>query len=817
MKLSLKWVEEFTTVDLNRDELVRRIGSQLGAVEEVEDWGSYYDNSIVVAEITKAEDHPDADKLGVYEVNTGDGKVTVCAGDKTLNEGDKVGYIPPGTAVPSSVKDGEPFVIEERELRGVMSQGMMGSAKELLMSDDHEGVLKLDTDEAPGASLSKVYDLDDLIIDIENKMFTHRPDLFGILGLARELAGIQGQAFKAPEWYVEEATLPKPSADLPLEVKIEVPELCPRFTAITFTDIEIKPSPIKVQSYLTRVGLRPINNVVDTTNFGMYLTGQPTHAFDYDKVVERSKDGAAIVVRKPNNGETIELLDGRKIEPHSDAAMVATDKELISVGGSIGGADTEVDIDTKNIVLEAASWDLYSIRRTSFAHGIFTDAVTRFSKGQSPRQAVMALSMMSDMLVENAGAKVASELIDEFPKHAKTADISFTDKFINTRLGSSFSPVEIATILNNVELSSAVEGDTVTTTVPFWRTDLTIAEDLLEEVGRLHGYDNLPIEVPPRLSKPNLRTYNLRLKGEIREILAAAGARDILTYNFVSSDLFKKAGYPQELVDTAYRIRNSLSPELEYMRISILPSIIDKVNPNIRSGHDTFTLFEINKSHNQQQLDEEKLPVEHMSLGLAVASAQDQKGSPYYQAKAYIDHLCLELGLSVTYRPESDGDRSTPLGHSVASLFSTNRQAAVEIEGNFAGFVGEFSVATKSRFKLPAYSAGFELNIDHLTRKQQDYRPISRYPSTTQDVTLETPDSVDFADLATLVSRSLENAEYEALVQALDIYRPDENSPRRITFRVIFRSAERTLKTTEINQAIDALASRVGEIGITRI
>ena len=292
---------------------------------------------------------------------------------------------------------------------------------------------------------------------------------------------------------------------------------------------------------------------------------------------------------------------------------------------------------------------------------------------------------MSDLLSEHAGAKQASPLIDVYPTVSEEETITVGHRFVNDRLGSEFTDENVAQILNNVEISSQVTTDGVVATVPFWRTDLEYREDLVEEIGRLHGYDNLPIEVPSRLSKPNFRTDNLRLKGRMRQILSAAGAHDIVTYNFVSSDLFAKAGYSQNLIDTAYRIRNSISPELEYMRISLLPSLADKVNANIRSGHSSFALYEINKSHNKEQVDE-GLPIENMSLAMVVSSDREQTGSPYYQAKAYLDHLVGKLGLSVTYRTEGDGDLSTPLGRSVKSLFANERMAAVEINGRFAGF-----------------------------------------------------------------------------------------------------------------------------------
>ena len=817
MKISLKWVEQFTSIDIKKDELIRRIGSQLGAIESIEEWGDYYEPEIIVAEIVNADDHPNADKLGVYELKVaGDKVVTVCAGDKTLNHGDKVGYIPPGFKVPASIRDGQPFTIEERELRGVKSQGMMGSGAELLINENHQKVLKLDTDAAIGTPLIEAYDLDDTIVDVENKMFTHRPDLFGILGVARELAGIQGVQFSSPEWYREQVDFPDATAELKLDVDVKIPELCPRFSAITIANVKIHDSPLIMQSYLMRVGLRPINNVVDITNYGMYLTSQPTHAFDYDKVAKKSKAGASIVVRAPKAEEELSLLDGRTIQPQDGTAMVATDQELISVGGSMGGADTEVDENTTNIILEAASWDLYSIRRTSFAHGLFTDAVTRFNKGQSPRQTVTVLRMLLDLFHDNTDGQLASGHIDEFPIPDEPRLIEVDTDFINIRLGSSFEAHEIAGLLGNVELATEVVEQTIKVTVPFWRMDLEYREDIVEEVGRLYGYDNLPVKVPQRRSEPNLRSEELQRKQLVRNILSSAGARDLLTYSFVPEDLLTKAGYDDALISNAYRIRNSLSPELEFMRLSLLPSIADKVNANIRYGHGSFALYEINKSHNKQEI-EDGLPVEQTSLALVVASDHEQNGSPYYQAKAYLDYLSAKLGLEVRYRRGSDGDLSTPLGHSVKSMFSENRVAAVEVDDKFIGFIGEFSASAKNKFKLPAYSAGFEVDFNALTPHPKQYMQLSKFPNTTQDITLETPNEVDYADLKHLVEKTLTSDQYRLSMEPVGIYRPEPSARRRITFRLQFEPHERTLKTAEINQAIASLADKANDMGIIQI
>jgi phenylalanyl-tRNA synthetase beta chain len=308
-----------------------------------------------------------------------------------------------------------------------MSNGMLASPKELAISDNHEGILEIDEDIAPGTSFVDAFDLrDDFVLDIENKMFTHRPDCFGWLGVAREVAGIQGKAFTSPEWYDEtalEGTATTKEDTLPLVLTNEISELVPRFIAITLQNITVGSSPLWLQLRLARHGVRPINNVVDITNYLMLETGQPLHAYDYDKV--RAQDAnakhATIGARYPNQNETLALLNGKTVTPHETAIIISSVDRAIGLGGVMGGADSEVTENTTNIILECASFDMYAIRRTAMEHGIFTDAVTRFTKGQSPLQNGAVAKRAVTMLEALAGAQVVRVYADNHVAHTTSS------------------------------------------------------------------------------------------------------------------------------------------------------------------------------------------------------------------------------------------------------------------------------------------------------------------------------------------------------------------------------------------------------------
>lgn len=833
MKVSLNWVKQFTEVNISVDELVTKIGAQLGAVEEVTDLGKKY-QGVLVAKVVSCQKHDNADKLNVCLLDDGgkaegvtrnkEGHVQVVCGAPNVRAGLTVAWLPPGVTVPSTY-DKDPFVLEAREIRGTLSNGMLASAKELALSDKHDGIAELDTPAAPGTSFAEAYELDDHIIEIENKMFTHRPDCFGILGVAREIAGIQNIPFKSPDWYAHSLDRIKPGTKtLPLEVRNEAGSLVPRFMAIAMADVQMDPSPLIIQTYLSRVGLKPINNIVDVTNYLMVLTGQPLHAYDYDKVVAKSGPIPTLIARQAR-GEKITLLNGKEPTIKAPTVVIATDKQVIGVGGVMGGADTEVDESTKNIILECANFDMYAIRRTAMKYGLFTDAVTRFNKGQSPLQNDIVLEEAVTTVAYVASGSTASQVFDIKSQQPKPAPVRVASDFINVRLGLQLPAEDMARLLENVELGVEVRGDELSVTPAYWRTDIEIAEDIVEEVGRLYGYDRLPLELPARSIKPATRDVLFDLKSRIRQSLATAGGNELLTYSFVHGDLLTKAGQDKE---QAFQLSNALSPDLQYFRLSLTPSLLDKVHPNIKAGYGQFALFEIGKSHIKGQQDrvEEQVPLELNALSLVFAAdpkiAATKKGAAFYQAKQYLTVLLKNLGVTdIRIEPISDelSDRSV-IG-TVSAPYNPARSAVIKNhKGHAMGVVGEFKPSVSKAFKLPTYAAGFEVGLHALqAHTQTSYRPLSKFPSIQQDISLRVSADTDYARLhGELLAglAELTDSSLQATLEPLDIYQKDGD--KHITFRLIAAHYQKTLKSTEINQLLDRLAERAKQtLGAERL
>jgi len=826
MKISVNWIKQFVDFDLPpTDELVQRIGAQLGGVEEVEDIGAKY-QGIVVAKVVSCRKHENSDHLSICLVDDGgvvkdvarneQGLVQVVCGAPNVREGLTVAWLPPGATVPETVGK-DPFVLSAREFRGELSNGMLASMKELALGDNHDGILEIDKAVAPGTPFVEVYKLDDTVVTIENKMFTHRPDCFGVLGVAREIAGILGQPFHSPEWYQPQAVLPAKQTNLPLRVSNELPELVPRFSAVTLSDVTVGPSPIWLQVALAKLGQKSISNLVDLTNFYMLVTGQPLHAYDYDKVQALTAgEGAEITVRHPRPGEKIALLNGKTIEPRPEAIMIASGDALIGVGGVMGGSDTEVSAETKNIIVEAASFDMYSIRRTSMAHGLFTDAVTRFNKGQSPLQTVAVLAKVVEDVQQMASAKVASDLIDVSEVSDRLwvhPPVPVTTEFINTRLGFQLTADEMKNLLENVECQVQVAGQNLTVTAPFWRTDIETREDIVEEVGRLYGFDKLPVELPQRSIVPAAKDALLEHKKRVREVLSQAGANEVLTYSFVHGDLLQKVGQNPE---QAFQISNALSPDLQYYRLSLTPSLLDKVQANLKAGYHEFALFELGKSHNKEQTDDEGLPVEFEMLELVYARSDklQKPGAAFYEARRFLRRLANQFGIELEYRPIAQEE-----DYQVAKPYDHTRSAQVFVKGtNLAlGMVGEYKANVLRAFKLPKHTAGFGIGLAQLMQAAKEhetipwYSPLSRFPSVTQDITFKLAADQLWQPFYSFLREQVDTAkpaQSTARISPMDIYQSNEDTAhKQFSFRISIAHFEKTMTDTEVNKLLEVVAT----------
>ena len=828
MIISVNWLKQYTEIDLPINELATLIGARLVEIEEVIDLGAKY-KGVVVARVVTCEKLEGSDHLNVTMLDDGGmtenverngaGNVQVVCGAPNVKAGMLVAWLPPNTTVPETYGTAEPFVLSARPLRGVISNGMIASPRELALFEDHSGILEVDKDVVPGTSFAEAYELDDYLLDIENKSLTHRPDAFGIIGFAREVAAIQGKAFHTPEWLTNQrpGVSAEPGNIAVPQIVIDDPELAARYQAIVLQDADGKVmSPLQLQTYLARVGVRPISAVVDVTNYLMMLTGQPLHAFDYDKVVAIAGGKAEIHVRAGHENETLRLLDGRTITVTPDDIVIAAGETAVALAGAMGGADTEIDENTKNILLESATFNLYNLRATQMRHGIFSEAITRFTKGQPAELTAPVLASAANLLQEHAGAKTVTAIAEAYPGKRVAEYIEVSGVKINGILGTSLRATDMAVLLKNAEFEVITDGDNLRVTAPYWRSDIHIDEDVAEEVGRLSGFDSIAPLLPPRDFTAVGPSEFDQLRSMLRQILVKAGSNEVFTYSFVHGDLLEKAG---QTTENSYKIVNSISPNLQYYRQSITPSLLNLIHPNSKQDYDTFALFELNKVHPKSVgLTDEKVPEELDHLALVLTAKQLPGGAAFYEAKHMLDFLAASLGVTFSYAPLEQTSTAA------AQPFEPKRSAKVMgPDGEVLGVVGEYKKSVSRVFKLPDQVAGFEMDTRKLFALVQStplsYRPPSRYPSTERDVCFQVASGTPYGELEKLAVEYLASTDLETSVTPVDIYQAEANSDKKnLTVKIKLTSHDRTLTGEDANQVVDGLTDKVASaLGATVI
>jgi len=820
MKLPIKSIKEFGKCTLSTEEIVNIISTKIGEVEEVTDFSKIYEG-IVIAQITKKEDHPNADKLGVYTINISEEKeIQVVAGDKSLNVGDKVAYITVGHIVPYSYATSQPVKIKAVNMRGITSNGMLCSQKELNIGPDDTHVLVLEKDAPVGVPFAQYYQFDDVVVGIENKALTNRGDLFGILGLAREISAAQNIPFKSPEWYLKTTSDIDVTETLPIKVDNQMQNLCPRYTCIAIKDVQIKESPVWMKSVLLKSGIKPINNVVDITNYLSVITAQPLHAFDYDKLVENdlTRDGTAhITIRLSKNGERIHTLEGNIVELSEDNLVIADSTNPIAIAGVIGGIDTQIDKNTKNIIIESANFNKYSIRKTSMELGIFTEAVTRFTRGQAPQLCLPILLKATELVQELANGDIASNVIDIYPQPAKPKKLSLSVSKLNSHLGIELSKENIKNILSNIEYEIISEdAEYITIQPPVFRTDISIPEDIYEDVGRIYGYENILPKLPTREINAVELNEKIALKEKIRNILTYSGCNELDTYSFTSKETLLGA---KQDPNFAYHIKNTLSPELEFMRISILTSLLQKAKENIQKNISPLCIYEFNIPHQKGYMDNFQLPKEDWHLSMVFSSKEKIiDGSPYYQIKRYTEKIFNSVGVGdISYNLVSlSSQMDLPIWiKCIMPTFNPNQSALIKYHTDgtesIIGIAGDIDYEVKNNFKLPDFTAALEINLEELIKiiKPKTISVFdSKFPSISQDICFTVPSSTKYCDIENSVLQIINTRDRVATIECIDIYQKSEHS-KNVTLRITIEHQNKTLSDKEFGKIKEKIEERI--------
>lgn len=823
MKVPVKTLQQFANIQKTPEEIVKALQEHIGEVESFHNLEEDYTN-IVIAEIKKKEDHPDADKLGVYQISIGEGEnIQVLAGDKTLEIGEKVAYLKPGAVVPYTIYTEEkPFVIQTIKMRGLESNGMMGSEKELNLGSNHTHVMRLPKNAPVGKSFAKYYELDDTIIEIENKALTNRGDLFGIIGIARELSVVFGLPFKSPDWYFDKLNDLQPrNSCLPIEIINDAEILCNRYTAIIMENTCIEESPVWLKSALTKFGYKTINNIVDITNYISHITGQPLHAFDYDKLVKNDPNSggtAHINIRMAKEGENILGLDNKVHTLNDRILVIADNTNPIAIAGIIGGKETEVDENTKRIVLECANFDKTNIRRTSMALGISTEAATKFKHALDTELCIPILKYTANIIEEISQGVIASSITDIYIQPTEVKNITIDIKKLNNHLGTNLEEKVVEEILTNLEYKVLEKKDGyIIVNPPSWRKDINIKEDIHEDIGRIYGYNNIERILPKRDVKPTKNDNIFQTKKEIRDILSNNGANETDSYSFLDSNILVKANLNPDL---AYRIKNAQAPELSLMRTSLIPSLLIKMQENIQRGFEKFILYEFNIPHIKDDLENDNLPKEawHLSLVLTNQAEKQNTGSSYFLAKHYLEKILGKLFVKdIRYELIADYSQKELEKDIMNSIymFNPNTSALILHQDEIIGVVGELESKVKENFKLPIYTAALDLNINKLVlieKAKNKYIEMPKYPESSLDITIKVAIEIQYQLLEDTIMQTINSNDLWGNTECLDIYQGKEDTEKKITLRLHIRNFEKTLTPSDNKNILEKVTKKLEQV-----
>mgnify|MGYP000682409253 FL=1 len=802
MKASLQWMNEYVPLDLNRpaQELADELTQAGIPVEEVlsMDPGlkKIYTGKIV--EITK---HPDADKLQVCQVQclSEDGE-EITKQIVTAATNVAVGQIVPVAYHKSRLADGTE--IKKGKLRGVVSEGMFcsvaefGISSDLVRPEEAQGIYIFPEGTPIGLDIKEALMLDDTVYEFE--LTANRADCFSMVGLSREFGIMTNQKALFPVIMVNENG---ESIDGKASVAIEAHDLCTRFTSRLVTNVTIEPSPLWMQNRLRNSGIRPINNVVDVTNYVMLELGQPMHAYDYDCVADHT-----LIARRAKAGETLTTLDGNERELNESMLIIADTKGPIGVAGVMGGLTSEVTDKTTNVLFEAAVFNGPSIRRTSKALGMRSEASGRFERGVNHKYTAYAIDRAAQLLQQICpSCKVSVGVIDVYPEPVEQRTVTFTAEQINDYLGTSIEKDRMVDILTKLEFGITESGDTIEALVPTWRDDVTGMPDIAEEVARIVSYDNIAPTIPVAILSSGGMTPKKALTKEVTHYLAHAGLSQIITFSFMHKDGLTNMMLPEgDNRYTAIPILNPISEEFPYMRTTLVPAVIEAAKRNIAQQNKDLWLFETANVYEPKALPLTEVPHERpMACGIMMGKVteaawnQAQRDTDFYDVKGVVDGLLAKLGLTqYDIQPSSE------------SYYHPGVSAHYTVNGVTIANYGELHPQVVKNFDLSGKVYMFEIDLEavlSITVPPFRYQSFSKFPGTSRDLAIVAPVSVTSGDIVALIKEH--GGEYLESVSIFDVYEGEhiEAGYRSLAYNLQFRSMDGTLNDEDINGAIQAI------------
>lgn len=788
MLVPVKWLKEYVDIDIDSKELADKLtmsGSHVDSIESV-DKGI---EKVVVGKILNIEKHPNADKLVITTVDVGEERLQIVTGATNIKVGDYVPVALVGAKLPGGMK------IKKSKLRGIESYGMLCSAEELgidedLLPKELKGGIYILSEEYPlGSDIKEVLELYGEIIEFE--ITPNRPDCLSIVGMARETAATLGKKLKYPEIKINKEV--DDIADYVNDIEVHDKDLCKRYYARVVKDIKLKSSPAWIQRRLIESGVRPINNIVDITNYVMLELGQPIHAFDLDKI-----NGRKIIVRRAKEGEKIITLDGVERELKDSMLVIADVDKPIAIAGVMGGENSEVSEETTTILIESANFNGRSVRLTSKGVGLRTEASARFEKDLDPSLVDKACNRVCQLIEEIGAGTVVKGSIDIYEDKVEEREITLRPEKVNNLLGVEIKVDDMLKILNSLELKAEYENDIIHVTVPTFRKDIELEADLIEEIGRIYGFDNIQ-------SKPLIGTLTRGEKSKIRkieditkDILKGLGLNEITTYSFISPKAYDKINLPEDSMKrNCIRIMNPLGEDYSVMRTTLIPNMIEVLTRNYNYGVNRAWAYEIGNIFIPKKLPVEELPYEIRTLCIGMYGLID-----FFDIKGIVDTMLKKLGIiDCEYIREENHN-----------TFHPGRTANIIKGNNVLGVIGEIhpKVLENYDIKERLYIAELDFEIiAFLTNLEKKYKPLPKYPAINRDIALVVDKDIMVKEIEKIIWENGSGIVED--VKLFDVYMGKQipHGKKSVAYSITYRSYEKTLTDEEVTKVHDKIVNEL--------
>jgi phenylalanyl-tRNA synthetase beta chain len=808
MKVTLNWLKEYVDFDWSPEQLGERL-TMLGIeVEGVQKKTGEFEG-VVVAQILASDKHPNADRLSVCRVADGRGERQIVCGAKNYKVGDKVPLALPGCTLPTPAGE-QPFTIKVSKMRGVESQGMLCSAKELALADDAEGLLILPAEAKVGQPFAQHLGRasGDVVYDLE--ITPNRPDLNSVIGIAREISALTGNPLRLPE--SSEQTTPAKTESL-VRVEIQDAELCPRYTARIVRGAKVGPSPAWLKNRLEQVGIRSISNVVDVTNFVMLEIGQPLHAFDYHLLAKDPDGVRTVVIRRANDGEKFVTLDGQERTLTPENLLIADRTKGIALAGVMGGQNTEINDQTQDVLIESANFKPQNIRATSKKLELRTDSSYRFERGADVGICDWASRRAAALIQQLAGGEILSGPVDAYYPNPKTAkSIRLRSEKTAQLLGIDLPASEQARLLGSLGLKLSVNGSEITAEIPTYRVDLKREVDLIEEVARLCGVDKIPSTSPRGAIGSHAFDVVYDSYAEVRRILTAAGLSEAQGQTLISEATVQQLN-GEAALNRVLRLENPLSSDMNVLRSSLLPGLLEALRRNAHHQTHEVRLFEIGRVFGGSggEIREERRVAIAMTgnrNGPFWSGAERDAKCDIYDLKGVVEELFEQLGIR--------GVQWTRQAEATALYLES---AGLLIGKNPAGEIGQLNPVTARKYDLRDPVLLAEFNLDFILSRRnaaKSFKSLSAFPAVRRDVAMLLAEEVSHDRVVSVVKQAkvpnLESAEL------FDIFR-GQNVPagqKSAAYAFTYRNPERTLTEAEVNAAHDKLVEQLkAQLGAT--